>query len=259
MLSRVILRTSKMRILHNFLVVALCSKVSLANGSVPVEESSWFVSEQRGVYEAVQHQVLASSVAESRLRCAKECLMDERCRQFCYGQTTGQCVLEDASILSGSGARANSCTYYTRQVCNSTYQLGRFGYEFPFPAFDDEFVLDFSVRASGNAKIAFSTDGMKENINYHLVIGQSSNTKTSIRRCQRCPLLYQVPVSGLLSEHEYQRFWLRYDHGVFALGKHGKAAYFEWSDPSPPAIPVWFVGFGSWDRPQEWVVYHRCI
>ena len=53
-------------------------------------------------------------------------------------------------------------------VCNTTYQLGRHAYKFPFPAFDGEFKLDFSVRAPAAAKIAFSTDGTKQGTQYLL-------------------------------------------------------------------------------------------
>ena len=108
----------------SILLVIFCSKGSLA--TAPAEFSSHFARVQPGVHgTAAQHRALASSVEQSKWRCAKKCSADERCWQFCYGPATGQCVLEDATVVSQSATRAKNCTRYTKQgkgVSNNVYE-----------------------------------------------------------------------------------------------------------------------------------------
>ena len=90
------------------------------------------------------------------------------------------------------------------------------------------------------------------------VIGHSDNRHTALRRCWSCANLKLLSSEGVLSGAKYRRFWLRYDRGAFSLGKHRQAAYFEWTDPSPPETPVRYLGFGSWGNPIDWVVFQNC-
>ncbi|XP_038059411.1 uncharacterized protein LOC119730513 [Patiria miniata] len=146
-------------------------------------------------------------------------------------------------------------TFYTCKECNSTYHLVPYRRKFPFPAFHDAFILDFSVQARNAAMVVLSTDGTKAGNLYQMVLGISGGT--AIRRCTECRKLHFVSSPGVLSEQEMRRFWLRYDNGTFALGKHQQAAYFKWTDPAPKAAPL-FYGFASWDWPQTWAAHHAC-
>ncbi|XP_038050190.1 uncharacterized protein LOC119723550 [Patiria miniata] len=245
------------------IAMIFCANFSISNGSPPVKYSNNFEVVEHGNDKTVPRvqRVFASSIAGSKHRCAVKCLKNDRCWQFCYVATTGQCVLQDASLApkSGGPSKVDNCTYFSRKVCSSTYQLEPRQNLFAFPAFNgNEFVLDFSVQSDRAAKIALSTDGTKANSKYHLVLGHGDNTKTTIRRCHSCSVLHSVTTLGFLSEHEMRRFWLRYDHGAFAVGKHQQTAFFEWTDPQPQDTPMRFFGFASFNEPQIWAAYHTC-
>ncbi|XP_038059465.1 uncharacterized protein LOC119730559 [Patiria miniata] len=253
-----------MKVLQVILIaVIFCAEFSISNGSAPVKYSSNFGVSGHGNDKTVPRaqRVISSSVAGSEHRCAVKCLKNDRCWQFCHVATSGLCVLQDASLVQKSGgpSKVDNCTYFTRKVCNSTYQLKSRQKLFAFPAFNgNEFVLDFAVQADQAAKIVLSTDGTGGGIKYHLVLGQTGNTRTTIRRCFSCYVLKLVSTPGVLSAHKMRRFWLRYDHGTFALGKHQQAAFFEWTDPTPQDIPMRFFGFVSYNTPQIWAAYHTC-
>ncbi|XP_038066769.1 uncharacterized protein LOC119736831 [Patiria miniata] len=247
---------------HVSLIAVICSsEIFLANGSAPVTASGTFHLAKHGEYQAVPQRVIASSVGRSKPRCFTECLKKEICRQVCYEKTSGQCVLEDATLVPvnerATMPGAAGCTYYAKEVCSTTYQLSPYQRKFPLPAFDgDEVVLDFAVKARNAAMVLFSNDGSGElpGLVYELVFGVGS--RTIIRRCLTCNVLKGVPSTGDISETEFRRFWLHYDRGTFKLGKYQEQAYLQWT--TTPPNPTRFIGFGAYGRAQTWVVYHTC-
>ncbi|XP_022083877.1 uncharacterized protein LOC110975598 [Acanthaster planci] len=235
------------------IAVVCCSEIFIALATGTATSSSYFVLAEHGKYKTVQHRAIASSVQETRRHCAAACLQEDLCQQFCYGPSTGQCVLEDASFMSLSGRGTDNCTYYSRQVCNSSYHLTSFHeHMFPFPAFNGELVLDASVLCRARAMIIFSGDGTKAGTKYQIIFDQA----TRMRRCTQCSQLISVQTPDVLSKYEMRRFWLRYNQGTFTLGKHDEAPFLQWTDSTPQA-PL-FVGFSNWDFPATWVVHHIC-
>ncbi|XP_038066768.1 uncharacterized protein LOC119736830 [Patiria miniata] len=246
-------------VLHVGLIAVICSsEIFVANGSAPVTASEAFALAEHDEHQAVPHRVIASTISRSKGRCAVECLKKDICRQFCYGKTTGQCVLEDASFVEASVRAtvpgADNCTYYTKQGCSSTYYLYPYQRMHPFLklSFDGETVLDFAVIARDNAVILFSSDNTVEGMQYQLVLG---NNETFIREFPSSNPSYTVPSPGVLSETEFRRFWLRYDRGTFVLGKHRKPAYLRWTKTSPISRYFSFFGF---ENSTTWVLYHTC-
>ncbi|XP_022083718.1 uncharacterized protein LOC110975491 [Acanthaster planci] len=230
-----------------------CSEVCKVYATGTAAYSSYFVLAEHGKYKTVQHRAIASLVQETRRHCAAACLQEDRCWQFCYGPSTGQCILEDASFMSLSGRGTDNCTYYNRRVCNSSYRLTSFHqHVFPFPAFNEEFVLDASVQCQAFPMIILSEDGTKAGTKYQIILGGT----TKIRRCTQCSVLKSVQTPGLVSQYEMRRLWMRYNHGTFLLGRHNDAPFLQWTDPTPVAAQ--FVGFSNWGKPATWVAHHTC-
>ncbi|XP_038061821.1 uncharacterized protein LOC119732400 [Patiria miniata] len=223
---------------------------------------------------ATPHHVFASSLRGSKRRCAAGCAKDTACTQFCYEPTTKQCLLEDAAVEAASedvGETADYTCYTITSVCTNTFTSGTYlNHVFPFPAFDGEFVLDFAVQINADAIVSLSVDDTHAGINYevgtyeqrleYFVLGKYGNTLTVIRRKWDKGDLIGIPAEadGVVSGDEMRRFWLRYDHGTFALGKHERAAYLEWTDPTPPADTPRFIGLGGWADVSHWIIYNRC-
>ncbi|XP_038054818.1 uncharacterized protein LOC119727009 [Patiria miniata] len=204
----------------------------------------------------VEHRPISSARFASRTRCAAHCLTEKHCRFYSYDKGTLECVLRDASVVSPTQP---SVGYLTRRVCTSTYKTqGQFKYLYPLPPFSGQAVLDFSVQTIADAIVSLSTNGTFKGVKYELVIGANGNTNTYLRLGWKYTPFVNRRTVGVVSEHEMRRFWLRYDHGTFALGKHERAAYLEWTDPTPPANPPRFIGFGSWVRHADWVVHGNC-
>ncbi|XP_022083724.1 uncharacterized protein LOC110975495 [Acanthaster planci] len=210
---------------------------------------------------SLKHGVIALSERGSKQRCAAACAAVAGCAQFCYASTTRRCVLEDASVASASRNPKDTTCYLKNSDCMSTFTSGSyFKQVFDLPPFGGKFVLDFSAKVMQDAIVSLSTNNTKEGIKYELVLGHNGNSKTTIRRTWQGANLHIVLATkgGVVSALEMRRFWLRYDHGTFALGKHREPAYFEWTDPLPQTTPVRFIGLGGWADTVEWIVYGIC-
>jgi len=70
-----------------------------------------------------------------------------------------------------------------------------------------------------------------------IIIGDSNNTKSVIRRNDVQPAKAVVDTPNILSDAEYRGFWIRYKSGLVEVGKEMEVTPFlKWRDPQELSI-----------------------
>ncbi|XP_071809108.1 C3 and PZP-like alpha-2-macroglobulin domain-containing protein 8 [Asterias amurensis] len=144
--------------------------------------------------------------------------------------------------------------------CQVDDVTGDYVYKFIYPRLQssDVFRLDFSLKGTNDADLSLS-EFADETSYFHIVIGGWGNTKSAIECYKHCPYQFDMQSTpGIMSELEYRRFWLTYDHGTIKVGKGGEVTPFlEWHDETR-RVTVNYIGITSFDTPATWIFYTFC-
>ncbi|XP_072172015.1 C3 and PZP-like alpha-2-macroglobulin domain-containing protein 8 [Diadema setosum] len=123
--------------------------------------------------------------------------------------------------------------------------------------------LDFEVSSNFSARLALSTVDSQQAEMYEIVLGGWYNTGTAIWRSyihstvpnEKTPSSAEGALSG---RHHFDRFWLNFTNGRFAIGRYGNdAPFFEWTDPNPR--PINYIGIMNWQGSDaDWKFHSFC-
>ncbi|KAJ8959782.1 hypothetical protein NQ314_006212 [Rhamnusium bicolor] len=91
--------------------------------------------------------------------------------------------------------------------------------------------VQFRVKAPNDAHIALSTAAAEVDPMYEIYIGGWGNTKSIIRKNRTKPDVAEVPTPGILNEHEFRGFWIRWQNGTITVGRENEIPPFlSWTD-----------------------------
>ncbi|XP_071809812.1 uncharacterized protein [Asterias amurensis] len=224
---------------------------------------------------ALRGKVYRSATARSKVTCAVFCLQEDACKSFNYCEDAEVCELNYAVFTRDKSdlQPSNGWMYFDEEYhgiisfvfssteCPVDVVSGNeaFNYIYPRLLSSDVFRLDFSVKGTNDAHLSLS-EFTDETSYYLVVIGGWINTRSVVqceRRCQTSPYA-EKSTPGIMSELEYRRFWLTYDHGTIKVGKGGEVTPFlEWHDETR-RVTVNYIGITSYYNRVNWIFYTFC-
>ncbi|KOB75137.1 Farnesoic acid O-methyltransferase, partial [Operophtera brumata] len=112
--------------------------------------------------------------------------------------------------------------------------------------------LEFKVRATKDAHIAFTSGPQATEPITELIIGGWGNTKSVIRRNKKKLIKVEKETINILDSDDFRGFWVQWRGSTISVGHENETeSFLSWTDPEP--FPINFVGLytglgctGSW-------------
>lgn len=114
--------------------------------------------------------------------------------------------------------------------------------------------VQFRIKAPNDAHLALSTAAAEVDPMYEIFIGGWGNTKSIIRKNRSKPDVAETPTPGILNEHEFRGFWVRWQNGTISIGRENEVPPFlSWTDYEH--VPIEYVGVCTgWGARGSWIV-----